>query len=183
MPPVDLTEPWRTFLFEVDAALNDVIGLHCLGGFVASLHYGLPRPTADLDYLQITPPSAQASLQALAGEGSPLTKKHGLYFQHVALVSLPYHYEERLIELFPGRFKRLRLHALDAHDLALSKLSRNISIDREDVQYLAKEVPLDPALLQERYDAELRPYIIGDPNVHDQTLRMWLESYFPSRST
>jgi hypothetical protein len=178
MPLSDLSEQWHAFLSDVNAAMPEAIELHCLGGFVAASHYGLPRPTADLDYLQIAPPAAQEHLQALAGEGSPLAKKHGLYFQYVALVSLPYHYEERLAEIFRNQFKSLRLYALDPHDLALSKLSRNSSVDREDVHYLAKAVPLDPAVLQRRYEEELRPIILGSQEEHDQTMRMWLEAYF-----
>lgn len=178
MPPSSLSEKWRRFLSEVDVELPEAVELHCLGGFVASLHYGLPRPTADLDYLQIAPPAAQNYLQRLAGEGSPLARKHGLYFQYVALVSLPDRYDERLTEIFPGHFKHLRLYALESHDLALSKLSRNASVDREDVQYLAKAVPLDPVMLKNRYEEELRPIILGSPAEHDQTLQMWLESYF-----
>src|SRR5262245_26673482 len=166
MSPSDLSEIWRAFLNDVDAALPEPIELHCLGGFVATLQYGLPRPTADLDYLQIAPPASQEFLQTVAGEGSSLAKRHGLYFQYVALVSLPDRYNERLVEIFPGQFKNLRLYALDPHDLALSKLSRNASVDREDVQFLAKAVPLDPVVLQERYRDELRPIILGSPAEH-----------------
>jgi hypothetical protein len=50
------------------------------------------------------------------------------------------------------------------------------------VAHLAKTVPLDPVLLRTRYREELRPIVIGDPEVHDRTLQMWIESYFPSRT-
>jgi hypothetical protein len=96
------------------------------------------------------------------------------------VASLPESYAERLTELFPRRFPRLRLFALDPHDLAWSKLARNSPIDREDVAQLASAVPLDPALLRTRYEQELRPIIIGDPEHHDQTLQMWIEAYFRS---
>jgi hypothetical protein len=95
-----------------------------------------------------------------------------------SVASLPDRYEERLTPLWPGRFSRLALFALEAHDLALSKLARNSPIDREDVARLARTVPLDPALLRERYETELRPIIIGDLTRHDQTLALWLEAYF-----
>jgi uncharacterized nucleotidyltransferase DUF6036 len=36
---------------------------------------------------------------------------------------------------FPARFKKLRLFILDPYDLVLSKLSRNVARDREDVAY------------------------------------------------
>jgi hypothetical protein len=176
--PSDLDGKWLGFLTDVDAALSETIELHCLGGFVIAARYGLPRPTADLDYLEIIPPGAQEGLQRIAGEHSPLARKHGLYFQHVALVSAPDRYDERLTELFPSRFRNLRLRALDPHDLALSKLSRNASVDREDVRFLARTVPLDPVVLRRRYEDELRPIILGSTAEHDQTLRMWLEAYF-----
>ena len=81
--------------------------------------------------------------------------------------------EERLTELFPGQFEYLRLLALDPYDLALRKLSRNTAVDREDVGYLAKTIPLDPQVLRQRYLDELRPIIIGDLKGHDQTLDVW----------
>lgn len=75
MPLSSLGDKWSTFLTDVDGRLPEVIELHCLGGFVAAMHYGLPRPTADLDYFQIVPMAAQAMLQKLAGEGSSLARK------------------------------------------------------------------------------------------------------------
>ena len=138
----------------------------------------LSRPTADLDYLEVIPAKHGARLQELAGSGSALSRTHGLHLQHVTVASPPDRYEERLTPLWPGRFSRLALFTLEAHDLALSKLARNSPIDREDVARLARAVPLDPVLLRERYETELRPIIIGDLARHDQTLALWLEAYF-----
>lgn len=90
---------------------------------------------------------------------------------------MPDGYVERLTELLPGTFENLRLLGLDAHDLALSKLARNHPVDREDVAYLARTVPLRADVLRRRYREELRPIIIGDPEVHDRTLDMWIEAY------
>ncbi len=178
----ELRSPWREFLSEVNGRLPELIELHCLGGFVAAMQYHLERPTNDLDYIEIVPRSALQVLEEIAGRESHLANKYRLYFQYVAVASLPESYVERLTELFPGRFRNLRMFALDPHDLALSKLTRNNPVDREDVAYLAKNVPLDPALLRTRYREELRPIVIGDPEVHDRTLEMWIESYFPSRT-
>ena len=86
---------------------------------------------------------------------------------------------DRLIALFPGQLQYLRLFALDPYDLALSKLSRNTAVDREDVEYLAKTIPLDPQVLRQRYRDELRAIMLGDLEVHDQTLEMWIAAYFP----
>ena len=117
-------------------------------------------------------------LERVAGARSSLAKKHLLYFQHVGVASLPESYAERLIELFPGLFEKLRLFELEAHDLVLSKLTRNHPVDREDIAYLVKTVPLNPEVLRARYREELRPIIIGPAETHDQTLQMWIEAYF-----
>lgn len=178
--PRELPNPWRAFLVDVDAQLPRPIEIHCLGGFVATFYYDLPRPTNDLDYVEVIPRDAMATLQEIAGIASPLAKKHRVHFQHVAVASLPESYTERLTDLLSGRFRRLRLFALDPHDLALSKLIRNSPVDRADVEQLAKAVPLDAALLRARYRYELRPIIIGDPERHDRTLEMWIEAYFHS---
>ena len=178
--PRDLPNPWRAFLVDVDRQLPRPIAIHCLGGFVAALYYDLPRPTNDLDYVEVVPHDAMATLQAVAGVESPLARKHRVHFQHVGVASLPDSYEDRLTELFPQRFQHLRLFALDPHDLALAKLTRNSPIDREDVARLAQAVPLDARLLRARYRRELRPIIIGDPERHDRTLEMWIQAYLRS---
>lgn len=170
--------PWREFLSEVDNLLPEAVQLHCLGGFVAAMRYGRKRTTSDVDYVEIVPSGALRTLQEIAGPDSRVARKHGLHFQYVAVASLPDSYAERLTELFPGRFRNLRLAALEPHDLALSKLARNSPVDREDVAHLATTVPLDPNTLRERYRRELRPIVIGDPETHDRTLDMWIEAYF-----
>jgi hypothetical protein len=176
--PRDVPKPWRAFLVDVDRQLPRPIEIHCLGGFVAALYYDLPRPTNDLDYIEVIPHDAIATLQEIAGIESPLAKKHRVHLQHVGVASVPEAYAERLTEIFPGRFQRLRLFALEAHDLALSKLARNSPIDRDDVARLAKAVPLDTNLLRARYRQELRPIVIGAPKQHDRTLERWIEAYF-----
>ena len=174
----ELPNPWRAFLVDVDRRLPRAIEIHCLGGFVAALYYDLPRPTNDLDYVEVVPHDAMATVQEIAGIASPLARKHRVHFQYVGVASLPDSYEDRLTQLFPGQFRRLRLFALDPHDLALSKLTRNSPVDREDIAQLAKAVPLDARLLRARYRRELRPIIIGDPEQHDRTLEMWIQAYF-----
>jgi len=46
--------------------------------------------------------------------------------------------------------------ALDPYDLALSKLQPNSQKDRDDVRFLARQVPFDLDLLRQRYTTELR---------------------------
>jgi hypothetical protein len=168
---------WVEFLREVDRLLPQPARLHCLGGFVLAAAYGLPRPTADLDYIAAQPSEITTSLETFAGMGSPLARKHGLYFQYVTVVDVPEDYAERLTSLLPNQFLRLRLLALEVHDLVLAKLVRNSPVDLEDVKFLARAGHLDPEILRERYQRELRPNLSNEAR-HDLTLKLWLDACF-----
>ena len=167
-------EPWNAFLTEIDRRITRPVSLHCIGGFTIAMLHDLPRPTLDVDCMDVTPAEQIGPLQSLAGPGSDLHKKHGVYLQHVGIVTVPENYDDRLIRLFAKAFRRLRLFGLEAHDLALSKLERNSARDREDVKFLARAAPLDLAVLQSRYHSEMRPYL-ANADRHDLTLRLWLE--------
>jgi hypothetical protein len=174
MPHDRPPDPWHSFFAEIDKTLDQPVAVHCIGGFAISMLYGLPRPTADVDCLTVVPVEKTASLQSLAGEGSVLHKKHGVYVQHVGIVTVPENYQDRMTQMFPTAFRRLLLLGLEAHDLALSKLERNPARDREDVKYLARAAPLDLTVLKNRYQVELRPYL-ANTGRHDLTMRLWLE--------
>jgi len=130
-----LPTPWAEFLGELDALFTDQVQLHCIGGFVVSLFYGLPRPTGDMDYYAVFPVHCVNDLHAAAGPGSPLCKKYKVYLQHAGVTSVPENYEARLLEMFAGQLKKLRLYAVEPYDLILSKLERNSQKDRDDVDY------------------------------------------------
>ena len=60
MPTPDaVPHPWSAFFSELDSALREEVWLHCIGGFVVSVRYGLNRP------------------RQFAGAGSQLHRKHG----------------------------------------------------------------------------------------------------------
>jgi hypothetical protein len=170
LPP----EPWQKFPSELDDRLTAPVELHCIGGFVVSLLYGMPRPTADVDFLTVVLHTELGHLLELAGHGSALDKRFGLYLQHVGVASLPKAYEARLIPMFPGAYRNLRLWGAEAYDLALSKLERNLGRDREDIRHLGRTVPLDAGMLEQRYKQELRPYLVNIER-HDLTIRLWIE--------
>jgi hypothetical protein len=170
-----IPEPWRSFLLDVDERQTEDVELQCLGGFVVTVLYGLPRPTADVDVIAITPRSEIESLTRMAGPSSELHRKHKIYLQLVGVATVPDGYEDRLTEMFPGAFRHLRLLAFDPYDLALSKLERNTERDRVDVKHLALTVPLDLDVLRKRYETELRPYL-GNPKREDLTLKLWIEA-------
>jgi hypothetical protein len=173
--------PWAEFLDELDAALPEQVKVNCIGGFVVSLFYGLPRPTGDVDYFSAIPARRINDLQALAGPDSALAKKHKLYLQYFSSHSMPEEYETRTVEMFPGRFENLRLYAPEPYDLILSKLERNSTKDRDDVEYLARTLHLKPEKLRDRYERELRPYLSNEAR-HDLTLNLWVDSCFHSRT-
>jgi len=176
MPP-EIPQPWRAFLSDLDARLTEAAELVCGGGFVVSLQYGLSRPTADVDVIEVRPRPLIVDLMTLAGRGSPLHEAHGVYLDHVTVSTCPDGYEDRLTEMLPGVLRWLRLFALDPYDLALSKLDRNAERDREDVYHLARTAPLDLDVLKGRYDDEMRPYLGDDIQKRaDGTLRWWVEA-------
>ena len=170
----EIPKPWKAFLGELDQQLSSKVSLHCLGGFVVTVCYGLERPTADLDVLLIVPSETQALLIGLAGKDSALHKTHGVYLDVVTVASYPDNYEQRLTDVFTGAFHHLRLLALDPYDLALAKLERNLQRDRDDVVFLADAVPLDLAILRTRYMQEMRPSL-GRPDREDLTLDLWTD--------
>ena len=113
----------------------------------------------------------------IAGRGSPLHRKHKLYLDAVTVATPPEDYERRLVPMFPGNWTHLRLLALEAHDVALSKLERNHERDRDDVRQLARAGHLSPGTPKERYFAELRPNLLAHEARHDLTLELWLDSW------
>ena len=165
----ELVEPWRGFLTDLDRVLSHDVRLHCCGGFVVTMLYGLVRTTADLDVLSILPTEDRRSLATIAGQGSAFHKAHGIYLDVVTVATCPDSYEDRLTEMYPRVFRHIHLLALDPYDLALTKLTRNADRDRSDVEYLATAVPLDVAVLRERYQREMRGYV-GVPEREDLTL-------------
>jgi hypothetical protein len=171
-----LREPWRSFFADIDALIMEDIQLHCCGGFVVTQFYGVARTTSDVDFLGVVP-NVQSRLIEIAGKGTASHRKHKLYLDAVTVATPPEDYEQRLLPMFPGAWTHLRLHALEANDLALSKLERNYERDRDDVQQLARAGHLSPEILKERYYRELRPNLVGHEARHDLTLRLWLESW------
>jgi hypothetical protein len=176
--PKRMPEPWNAFFTELDSKLTAEVHLHCLGGFVISVCYGLERPTNDVDFMSLHPNDQREVILGLAGEGSSLWGKHGVYLQCVTVSNLPEGYEERLIEMFPSTFRNIHLFALDPYDLALSKIDRNIQRDRDDVKHLIKTVPLKRLILQDRFERELRPIFVGDARRAELRMKLWLEAFY-----
>lgn len=180
--PVDPKEPWRSFLLAIDEKLDEAVSLHCIGGFAVTLYYGVSRTTSDLDFLVADGPHA-ALLQSIAGTGTELQRRFKVSVHPVAIVTYPEDYRSRLVpmwETLPARY--LRLFALEAYDLALTKLERNQDIDRDDISALAEKGLLEESILEQRYRAEVRPNIVAGVDRCDLTMEIWAEIIRDARS-
>jgi hypothetical protein len=83
--------------------------------------------------------------------------------------------------MWPGlKSRHIQLYALEAHDLALTKLERNSDVDRQDVLDLARAGYLDAVTLQDRYSKEFRPNLVSNVEKDDLTLKLWIEMCWPS---
>ena len=173
---LNLPKHWDDFLEAVDKALEEPVCLHCIGGFVVETVYGIPRRTGDLDYCAVHPRDAAKTLEEIAGQKSELAKNHSLYFQYVNIEDCPYDYDDRLTELDLG-LNKLQLFVLDPYDLILSKLTRNLERDRDDVKALAVVQKLSFGVLKKRCQEEMD--WLPNRAQHDRTLELW-EEYFPN---
>ena len=95
-PREAIPEPWRSFLNELDRIATSTVRLDCIGGFVVTMLYGLSRPTADVDVLEIAPRAAADDFSSVAMLGGPLFRKYGVYLDRVTVAQPPYGYESRL---------------------------------------------------------------------------------------
>lgn len=175
--PTEVLKLWLAFLREVDLALEKQVEVHCLGGFVLAVLWKLPRPTGDVDFVEVQPSDAWEDLLRIAGEGTQIARKHGLHFHRVSVAEYPEGYASRLIDLPPRGLKHLRLRAFEIHDLVLAKLGRNSPRDREDVGFIVREGFIDSRVLQERFEAELRPFALNEDR-DALTLKLWLNEFF-----
>ena len=176
MPDLVLPPPWPRFLTEVDHGLSEVVELHCAGGFVLTAVHGIPRTTADLDYISAIPHHATEELERIAGRDSDLAKRYKVFLQAVGGVAdYPENYESRLTTLRFG-LKRLTLRILEPYDLLLSKLTRNSPKDMEDVRALVQKLNLEFDVLLERFRTEMS--WVSRRDWHEQTLNVAWKDYF-----
>ena len=173
------SEPWLSLFNDLDLRLTEKVQLHCCGGFVVTEVYGVVRPTSDMDFLQVVPHSFWSSIESLVGEGSALSKKYKVHLHSVTVATYPESYADRLIEIFPGAWNHIQLFALEAHDLALTKLERNFERDLEDVEQVALDEYLQPEVLRARYFEEFRPNLTSREVECDRKLQEWCDLFWP----
>lgn len=175
--PAKIPEPWLGFLQDVDRTLSQPVEVHCLGAFVLAVLWGLPRQTGDIDFIEVVPSDAGGELLRIAGDGSEIARTYKVHFDRATVAEYPGGYASRLADLTPRGCKRLRLRALEVHDLVLAKLGRNSARDRADVEFLVRQGVIDRRILEERFASELLPYVINETR-HTDALRLWLDEFF-----
>ena len=181
MPTTPPPEPWFPFLTALDETVSEVTKLHCFGGFVVTQQYGLSRPTSDLDVLEIAPVESLRRICDAGKRGSPLSRKHHVFIDIVKVAPTIYDYESRLTPIYENVFKHLHLMVLDPYDIALSKISRDNDRDFQDVLFLAKKIPFDLEVFENRYHTEVKPYLFGNGKPQEHTFNRWKTSILEDR--
>jgi hypothetical protein len=72
--------------------------------------------------------------------------------------------------------------AFEIHDLVLAKIARFAPHDRDDIDFLVQKRALDRSLLEERYEAELRPYVLNETR-YAANLKLCLEELLDETGT
>jgi Nucleotidyltransferase of unknown function (DUF6036) len=181
--PTTLPEPWLSFLKELDPIAGEPTKIPCIGGFAVTQHYGSDRTTVDLDVIDVAPIASRNRLIEAGGKGSPLARKHRVYLDFVGIAQVPYEYEERLVPICEGLFENLHLQVMDPYDIALCKLKRDLDRDFQDMLFLARSIPFDLGIFEQRYRKELRPYLFGSVSEADFTFERWLEAIREDRQS
>jgi hypothetical protein len=135
------------------------LDLYLIGRAALILFHGASPETAmtsDVDVVQISSPAAPALQFALEqfGRGQPGAVAHGLYLEAVpdGLPPLPSGFEKRCTP-FEGGWGTLRVYQLEIRDLAVTKLKRFATKDRDDLRRLCDADRLRPETLRDRLRA------------------------------
>jgi hypothetical protein len=132
------------FLEAIDAELaghatpGERLDLYLLGRSALIVRYGLTLATKDVDLVtRGEEPRLQKTAFELFGKGAALAQTWGLYLEAVPedFPPVPGSYRSLSADL-PGDWQVIRPKMLDPHDLAVTKLRRFHSGDRQDLRIL-----------------------------------------------
>lgn len=130
------------------------INLHVIGSGALFLKTDYDRGTKDSDVLETKEISPEISkqLKALAGRGSPLYKRYGIYLE-VVRPAIPFLPQEPLFHDVPelNDLKNFSLHALDLVDVVVSKLKPFRPQDLVDIEFLVVQKLIPHERLVERF--------------------------------
>jgi hypothetical protein len=143
----------RKFLVAVDRHLRRNITLKILGGSAMSLAYQVEITTNDIDTFEsnlVQLEDAHRLAIRESGLDIPISPAGG------NVGDWPENSEDRLVRLMP-ELRHLKLFALEAHDLALSKAVRGWEKDLSMIDALHANHSLDLETLYHRYTEEMSP--------------------------
>jgi hypothetical protein len=142
------------FLDAVDRHLEGPVERTLIGGVAACLAHGVDSATKDIDTFEGGGPS-EARLQRAVSRAHTATGL-AIPFGPAGVADAPQDFETRLVPVLRARrWKRLTLHALERHDLALSKIVRGVQGDLEHIAAIHRHRPLDLDTLVARYEGEM----------------------------
>ena len=166
-------EQMKKFFRQLDGLLGQSFDLTIIGGTAMVLGYGSERMTSDCD------PWGRASqeIREKWGEARKLSGINLSLDTQAGVAQLPEGFEERL-ESLDQSYNNLKIFYPEKHDLALSKLTRLMGSDLDDILWLHTRHQLDSEVLVSRYMTELRPIYIGQVSVLDLNFLDVIEEVF-----
>lgn len=160
---VDIDQAWR---LESDAKVE----LKILGAGALLLQAGYGGGTKDSDIFETASltPQIQAHLLELAGRGTKLATRHGMYAE-IVRNGVPFLRQEALWNpqtTLNGQLQKLRIEALDVVDVVVSKLKRLSPSDEDHIEaMIEKELVPHQALVA--CFREAVDYYLGDARAED----------------
>jgi hypothetical protein len=162
----------RTFLAAVDRYLNQDTTIKILGGSAMLLAYEVTVTTSDID-------TFESNLLQLENARKLATQETGLDIPISPaggnVGDWPENSEDRLVPVMP-ELKHLKVFALEAHDLALSKAVRGWEKDLSMIDALHANHSLDLETLYHRYTEEMSP--IGNEASIDMSFLAMIDRLF-----
>jgi Nucleotidyltransferase of unknown function (DUF6036) len=148
------------FLKAIDSELaqhaeeGETLEIHLIGRSALILRYGLNLATKDVDIVGFYAGKLENKAVELFGKGTPNAERAGFYLVQVPQAGppIPGGYCHRSEDI-PGEWQVLRPKLPRPNDLAVTKLSRFHTKDREDLQILCDSGDLDVATLREFLDS------------------------------
>jgi hypothetical protein len=131
------------------------LDLYLIGRASVLLRYGLTLATKDVDMIGRTDtPELEAKALELFGKDTAAAQRWGLYLEAVppGLPPVPGRYKSLAVEL-AGDWKVLRPKQLEPHDLAVTKLKRFHTGDRQDLKIMCDAGDLTRVGLEQALDS------------------------------
>jgi hypothetical protein len=150
----------QTFLRAVDRHAPKDSTLVIIGGAAASLSFGAPGGTIDIDTANNVAPLETACESAKAESGLRIPLGFASVFD------APYEYERRLKRLPLKGLRNLRIFVPEKHDWALMKVVRFEDKDLAHLKAAAETVGFDLAVFERRFLTEMTHVLPRERLVH-----------------